>query len=232
MTAARSFLFDFYLAALTLIMGLALAPALIDRRAARAVTRSWAQCALAGLHAICGIRHEVKGEEFIPKGPAIIASNHQSMWETIMLLTLLERPAMVFKKELKRIPVYGWWASRTGVPVDRRAGAKALRALRRETERHVARGDQIVVFPEGTRNAPGSPGPLQPGVVGMYLVGGAPVTPVVHNSGEAWRHPDGLKSPGLVTIRFLPAIPPGLSKRAFLPSLEAALREDPQGGAA
>ena len=141
------------------------------------------------------------------------------------MLALLKRPAIVFKKELMRVPVYGWWASRTGVPVDRGAGARAIRMLRRETERHVARGDQIVVFPEGTRGAPGALGRLQPGVAGMYLIADAPVTPVVHNSGTVWRHPSGLKEPGVVTIRFLPPIPPGLNKRAFMAQLDGALRE-------
>ena len=132
---------------------------------------------------------------------------------------------MVFKKELKRVPVYGWWASRTGVPVDRSAGARAIRMLRRETERHIARGDQIVVFPEGTRGAPGAMGPLQPGVAGMYLIADAPIYPVVHNSGTVWAHPSGLKTPGEVAIEFLPSIAPGLQKRAFMSKLDEAMRD-------
>jgi len=210
-------------------MGVICLPALVDRRASRAVTRLWARIMLGGLAAICGIRHRIEGEEFIPNEPVLLASNHQSMWETIALLAVLPRPAMVFKKELLRVPVYGWWANRTGVPVDRNAGAKALRMLRRETERHIARGDQIVVFPEGTRGAPGGLGPLQPGIAGMYLIAGKPVTPVVHNSGEFWRYPSGMKSPGLITLRFLPPIPPNLPRRVFMPALDAALRQSPDG---
>lgn len=224
MTAARSYLFDLYLALVTAVMGIICLPALLDRRAARAITRLWAHTALAGLAVICGVRYRIEGADRIPAGPAIVAANHQSMWETIALLALLPRPAVVFKKELLRIPVYGWWANRTGVPVDRSAGAKALRALRRETEAHIKRGDQIVVFPEGTRGPPGALGPLQPGVAGMYLVADAPVTPAVHNSGEYWRFPGGLKTPGTITIRFLPAIPPKLQRREFIPALERALR--------
>ncbi len=225
MIPARSFLFDLYIALLTTVMGIICLPALVDRRAARAITRQWAKLVLAGLAVICGIRHRVIGEEHIPSGKAIVASNHQSMWETIVLLAILPRPAIVFKKELERIPIYGWWARRTGVPVNRNAGAKALRMLRRAAERHMARGDQIVVFPEGTRGPPGSLGPLQPGVAGIYLVADAPTTPVVHNSGDFWRHPSGMKEPGTISIRFLPAIPPNLSRRAFMPALDAALRQ-------
>lgn len=224
MTAARSFLFDVFLAVLTATMGIVLLPALVDRRSARAFTRLWARILLVGLGVICGVRHRVFGEDHIPREGAIVVANHQSMWETIALLALLPRPAIVFKKELRRIPVYGWWASRLGVPVDRGAGAKAIRMLRRETERHIALGDQIVVFPEGTRGQPGGLGPLQPGVAGMYSAANAPIAPIVHNSGEFWRHPGGLKQPGTISIRFLPQIPSGLSRKMLMPAIEAALR--------
>lgn len=229
MTAVRSFLFDAYIVIVTAVMGIVCLPALIDRRVARAVTRCWARMILGGLAVICGIRHRVIDEQYIPNGPAIVAANHQSMWETIVLLALLPRPAMVFKRELLRIPVYGWWANRTGVPVDRSAGAKALRMLRRETERHIGRGDQIVVFPEGTRGPPGALGPLQPGIAGVYLIANKPVTPVVHNSGEFWRHPGGIRSPGVIAIRFLPPIPPNMQRREFMPALIAALSQRPDG---
>ncbi len=227
MTLARAHLFTAFMVVLTAFMGILCLPALIDRRAARVVTRAWARIVLGGLKSICGIGYRVIDPANIPSNPAIIASNHQSMWETIALLALLPRPATVFKKELLRVPIYGWWAQRTGVPVDRAGGAKSLRRLRRETERHIARGDQIVVFPEGTRGPPGELGPLQPGVAGIYLVANAPVTPVVHNSGDFWRHPGPLKTPGVITIRFLPSIPPKLGRRAFMPALEAALRQSP-----
>jgi 1-acyl-sn-glycerol-3-phosphate acyltransferase len=182
---------------------------------------------LAGLRVLCGVDYRVAGAANIPRGAAIVAANHQSMWETIALLALLDRPAMVLKKELLGIPIYGWWAARTGVPVDRKAGAKAMRLLRRQTQRHIARGDQIVVFPEGTRRRPGDPGPLLPGVAGMYLAANAPIVPVVHNSGEFWRHPGIERRPGMIAIRFLPPIPSGLDRRAMMNALAQGLRESP-----
>lgn len=231
-TALRAHLFTLFMATLTAVMGLTLLPALADRRAARYVTRIWARIVLAGLDFLCGVKFRVLGTENMPAGPAIVAANHQSQWETIALLALLPRPAIVLKKELLRIPVYGWWAARTGVAVDRSAGAKALRMLRRETERHIKRGDQIVVFPEGTRGPPGELGALQPGVAGMYLAADVEVTPAVHNSGEHWRYPGSEKKPGVITLRFLPPIAPNMTRRAFMPALEAALRRGVAGEAA
>ncbi len=228
MTGLRSFAFDAFMAIATVVLGIILFPALADRRSARAATRMWARFMLFGLKTICGITYRVEGREQIPHSGAIVAGNHQSMWETIALLALLDRPAIVLKKELLQVPVYGWWAHRTGIPIDRSAGPKTIRKLKRETDQHIVRGDQIVVFPEGTRGAPGDLGRLQPGVAGMYLAAEKPVTPVVHNSGEFWRHPGGLKTPGEITIRFLPAIPPLLPRREFMKRLEAALRANIQ----
>lgn len=225
MNAVRSFLFTLFLALLTGTMGIVFLPALLfGPEAARAIIKIWAHVALGALAFCCGVRHRIEGAENLPKGAAIVAANHQSMWETIALYAVLDRPVMVFKKELLAIPVYGWWARASGVMLDRKAGAKAIRALREETDRRLAKGDQIVIFPEGTRGPPGGLLPLLPGVAGVYLVAEAPVTPMVHNSGEFWRHPGFMKSRGVITLKILPAIPPGLPRKDFMARLDAALR--------
>lgn len=224
MTAARSLLFTTFLVILTGVLGVVFLPALlIGPDGARAIIKFWSHMALGALKLFCGIDHRVEGRENLPEGAAIVAANHQSMWETIALYALLKRPTMVFKQELLKIPVYGWWARASGVMLDRQAGARALRALREATARRLARGDQIVIFPEGTRGPPGGLLPLLPGVAGIYLVAEAPVTPVVHNSGSFWRHPGLAKTPGTITLKILPAIPPGLPRREFMARLEAAL---------
>ncbi len=224
MTAARSLLFTTFLVILTGVLGVVFLPALlIGPDGARAIIKFWSHMALGALKLFCGIDHRVEGRENLPEGAAIVAANHQSMWETIALYALLKRPTMVFKQELLKIPVYGWWARASGVMLDRQAGARALRALREATARRLARGDQIVIFPEGTRGPPGGLLPLLPGVAGIYLVAEAPVTPVVHNSGSYWRHPGLAKTPGTITLKILPAIPPGLPRREFMARLEAAL---------
>ncbi len=228
MNAVRSYLFTLFLALLTVAMGILCLPAvLLGPDAARAVIKVWSHVALAALKLVCGVSHRIVGAENIPSGAAIVAANHQSMWETVALFAILKRPVMVFKKELLAIPVYGWWARAAGVMIDREAGAKAIRALRQETDKRLAKGDQIVIFPEGTRGPPGGLLPLLPGIAGVYLVADAPVTPAVHDSGLFWRHPGVMKNPGVITLKILPAIPPGLPRKEFMARLEAAL-----GGAA
>lgn len=228
MNAVRAYVFTLFLALLTGVMGILCLPAvLLGPEAARAVIKIWAHVALAALKLVCGVSHRILGAEHLPTGAAIVAANHQSMWETVALFAILKRPVMVFKKELLAIPVYGWWARAAGVMIDREAGAKAIRALRQETDKRLAKGDQIVIFPEGTRGPPGGLLPLLPGIAGVYLVADAPVTPAVHDSGLFWRHPGVMKNPGVITLKILPAIPPGLPRKEFMARLEAAL-----GGAA
>ncbi|MDZ7629104.1 MAG: lysophospholipid acyltransferase family protein [Parvularculaceae bacterium] len=224
MNAARSYLFTGFIALMTGVLGIVFLPAVFfGPDAARAIIKVWSHLALAALAFFCGIRHRVVGAENLPKGAAIVAANHQSMWETIALFAILDRPTMVFKKELLSIPIYGWWAKASGVMLDREAGAKAIRRLRDATAARLQRGDQIVIFPEGTRGPPGGLLPLLPGVAGVYLVAEAPVTPVVHNSGTFWRHPGPKKMPGVITLHILPPIPAGLPRKEFMTRLEAAL---------
>lgn len=224
MNAARSVLFTAFLALSTGVLGVLFLPALLfGQDGARAIIKLWSHLALGALKMFCGISHRVEGRENLPTGAAIVAANHQSMWETIALFAILKRPTMVFKRELLNVPVYGWWARASGVMLDRAAGAKAIRALQAATAQRLGRGDQIVIFPEGTRGPPGGLLPLLPGVAGVYLVANAPVTPAVHNSGSFWRHPGLEKTPGIITLRILPAIPPGLPRREFMARLEAAL---------
>jgi 1-acyl-sn-glycerol-3-phosphate acyltransferase len=224
MTAARSWLFTAVLVIVTAVMGLVFLPAIfISENAARPIIKMWAKALLFFLRLICGIGWKIENPELRPSSGAIVAANHQSMWETIALFALLPKPAMVYKKELLKVPVYGWWVRRAGVTVDRDAGASAIRALRKEAQKRLARGEQIVIFPEGTRGPPGGLQPLLPGVAGMYLAAEAPVTPAAHDSGEHWRHPGVMKIPGDITLKFLPAIPPGLPRRDFMETLEGAL---------
>ncbi|WP_428407552.1 lysophospholipid acyltransferase family protein [Hyphococcus sp.] len=221
----RSAAFSFYLIVTVAVMGIVCLPVMLfGRGPARATVKLWSRLALFGLHQIAGVTYKIEGAENLPQGGALIAANHQSQWETIALYALAPKPVMVFKKELKRIPVYGWWAARAGnIAIDRKGGAKALRAMTREAKARAEAGEQIIIFPEGTRMKPGERGALQPGVAGVYAAMDAPCTPVVHDSGRFWRHPGGEKIPGAISLHFLPAIPPGLDRKEFLRVLAARL---------
>lgn len=219
-------MFGIYLTLATLVVGgLGALTLPFGARGARVVTRVWAHCALFGLAAICGLRYVVKGK--LPEGAAVIAPNHQSMWETIAFFALAHKPSMVFKRELLKVPVYGWWGRLAkSIPVDREAGPRAIRALSATAAARLAEGCQIIVFPEGTRARLGEKLPLQPGVAAIYKAASVAVTPALHDSGRYWRHPGGLfslKTPGVITLTILPPIEAGLDRKAFQARLEAAL---------
>jgi 1-acyl-sn-glycerol-3-phosphate acyltransferase len=217
MIQLRSALFHIWLVVATALVALLFAPALVfGEKPARAATRCWARTVLFGLRVICGVRHRIEGAEDIPKGGAIVALNHQSMWETVAVFALLKKPSVVFKKELKRVPVYGWWTTLAGcIPVDREAGARAIRELARAAAEKVRGGAQVVLFPEGTRAPVGEERPLQPGVAAVYAAANAPCVPGGHDSGRFWKHPGWRKTPGTIVLRFAPPIPPGLPRKEF-----------------
>lgn len=189
------------------------------------VARNWARVVFAALRVIAGVRWEVRGDLEHLSGPALIASNHQSAWDTMVFLGLCRLPTYAMKKELMAIPIYGWMAKRQGhIPVDRKAGAAAFRRLQRQARAALAAGRQIVLFPEGTRAAPDERRPYQPGIAGLYSALGAPVVPVALNSGLFWPRRSFIKRPGTILLEILPAIPAGMARQAFLSELELRIR--------
>lgn len=183
----RALAFNLFFVLLTLVLGLAgLAVRLAAPRLAFPLARSWIRVTVAGLRVIGGVRIVVTGREHLPDGPAVIASQHQAGIDTLLWFTLVPRPSYVMKQELRRIPLVGPLLEPAGmIPVDRSAGAAALRDMRRRADAALAAGRQIVIFPEGTRLPPGTRGRLQPGIAA--LAGrGAPMIPVATDSGHAW----------------------------------------------
>ena len=167
-------------------------------------------------HKICarfllGVRTRIEGAP--PKGACLVACKHQSMFETLEIILMLDQPAMVLKRELADIPLWGWVTRRYGViPVDRKGGAAALRRVMRAAEIAIAEGRPIVIFPEGTRVPPGETPPLQPGFAGLYRALKLPVVPVAVDSGRLWPRGRFVKRAGIVTMRFLEPIGPGLPR--------------------
>jgi 1-acyl-sn-glycerol-3-phosphate acyltransferase len=185
---------------------------------------AWADGADWLVRHVLGIRCEVRGLENLPEGPMIVASKHQSAYETIVFHRLLDDPGIVLKKELLAIPLYGWFSRHMGmIPIDRSGSAKAMRAMLRAAEKVLAQGRPILIFPEGTRSAPGQRPSYRPGVAGLYRHLNVPVVPVALNSGLFWPRRSLLKRPGTVVIEYLMPIPPGLDRRAFMAELEARI---------
>jgi 1-acyl-sn-glycerol-3-phosphate acyltransferase len=171
---------------------------------------------------LLGIRGEIEGAP--PAGPALVAVKHQSMFETMEMVLLLDRPAVVLKRELADLPLWGWVVRRYGViPVDRAGGAAALRRMMRAAEAAVAEGRPILIFPEGTRAAVGTAPPLQPGFAGLYRALGLPIVPVAVNSGRLWPPRQFVKRPGIVTFRFGDPVPPGLKRGQMEAAVRAAI---------
>jgi 1-acyl-sn-glycerol-3-phosphate acyltransferase len=220
--ALRSLAFQaafFAVTALFCVLGLPLL--VLPRRVGLAVLRLWARSVEALVGTICGISFEVRGREHIPAGAAIVASKHQSAWETISLLHILPRPALVLKRELSWIPLFGWYTIRFGnLPVDRGGGGKALRRLVASARRAAAEGRPIVMFPEGTRRPPGAPAAYHRGIVALYLALDVACVPVALNSGHYWPRRSWRRRPGRIVVEFLEPIAPGLGGEAFLTELE------------
>lgn len=226
MILVRSALFNLYFFAVTATFSaLGVGFRLFAPRHILAIPMLWARWVLAGLRVICGIRFEVLGEERLPRGgAALIASRHQSAFDTVVWLALLPRCSYVVKRELARVPLFGGMMEPAGmIVVDRAAGAGAMRHLMREADRAAREERQIVIFPEGTRTASGEMGPLHPGVAAMAARTRLPIIPVITDSGRFWGRRAFRKTPGTIRIALLPPIPPGGRREILMAELAAAL---------
>ena len=186
--------------------------------------RLWIVFVLWWLRVTVGLTHRVVGRENLPAGPAILASKHQSSWETLSFTLLFDDIAIVLKRELLFIPVVGWAMARAGnVAVTRGDGAAALRGLVKQAKAAVAEGRSIVIFPEGTRVTPGDSRPYQVGTAALYRQLGVPVVPIALNSGLFWGRRKWIKRPGVLTLEILPPIQPGLPRDAFMKTLQESI---------
>jgi 1-acyl-sn-glycerol-3-phosphate acyltransferase len=223
MTLLRALLFNAYFFGLTFLLALP-TPLLRLFAPARALdyARFWVRVVLWGARAICGIRVRVTGLEYLPhESAALLASQHQSAFDTLVWLTLVPRPSYILKHELTRIPLFGPMLIAAGmIRVDRAAGAAALRAVLAATARAKAARRQILIFPEGTRVAPGVRVKLQPGIAAIAARLALPVIPVATDSGLCWGRRAFMKYPGVVHIAIGPPIPAGTPRPALLDAIE------------
>jgi 1-acyl-sn-glycerol-3-phosphate acyltransferase len=221
----RSLVFNILFYIVFLLWSLVALPTFVMPRAAMLqVAAWWARTNIVLMRVICGIKVEFRGVEKIPKGPLIVASKHQSMWETISLLRFFEAPFFVVKRELKFIPLFGLFIIKTNmVAIDRAKAGRALLAVLRRAEEEVRHGRQFVIFPEGTRTAPGAPPHYKAGVGMVYVDCGVPCLPVALNSGLFWPRRTFMRYPGTLVVEFLDPIPPGLKREEFLTRLESVI---------
>jgi len=197
---------------------------LMPRSAMLKVASWWARTSIFLMRVVCGIKVEFRGVEKIPKGPLIVASKHQSMWETISLLPFFEAPFFVLKRELLFIPLFGLFLIKTRmIAIDRAKGGRALLAVTRRAAEEVRHGRQFVIFPEGTRTAPGAPPQYKAGIGLVYTECGVPCLPVALNSGLFWPRRTFLRYPGTLVVEFLDPIPPGLKRDEFLTRIESVI---------
>lgn len=173
------------------------------------VISGWARIMIRLARIVCGVRYRVLGAERIPPGPCILLANHQSAWETMAFQVIFPPQVWVLKKELLRVPFFGWGLSLTSpIAIDRRAGSRALKETLVQGRDRLAKGFWIVIFPEGTRRAPGDYGKYQIGGAWLAVQTGTTVLPVAHNAGELWRRNAFVKYPGLITVSVGPPIDP------------------------
>jgi 1-acyl-sn-glycerol-3-phosphate acyltransferase len=225
MILLRSILFNVAFFGISLVMTLlATAMRVVAPGRVLDVAMLWGRCLVVAARIVCGIRLDVRGLEHIPRGAALIASRHQSAFDTFVWLTLLPRCCYVFKQELRRIPLFGPLIGAAGmIAVDRAGGGAAIRALLLEADRAVGEGRQIVIFPEGTRKEPGSPVILQSGVAAIALRTGLPVIPVSTDSGRYWGRRAFRKRSGTIRIVIGEPIPAQTERKALMRALEAGL---------
>ena len=207
------------------LMAIGLLPLILfPRSVLQKALKMWTALLLWELRVVVGLTHNVVGLENIPKGPVIFASKHQSAWDTGIFHQYIDDPVFVLKQELIMIPFFGWLILRAGsIPIDRKGGAKSLKKMVKGVESALANGRKIIIFPEGTRTAPGATHPYNPGIAAIYRGADVPVVPVALNSGLFWQRRSFLKRPGTITIEFLPSIGPGMERKAFMAELQSRI---------
>jgi 1-acyl-sn-glycerol-3-phosphate acyltransferase len=169
---------------------------------------------------ICNVRMEFRGRENIPTGGFMVASKHQSAWETMALAMSFPEPRYILKQELMWVPLFGFYLMKAGqVPINRGSRTEAIAAMNKASELALKEGGQLLIFPEGTRRPVGAAPAYKQGVAHMYETLNATVLPVAINAGVFWPRRTFLKYPGTIVMEFLPPIPPGLPRDVFFEQL-------------
>lgn len=194
---------------------------LLPRRVLVLYNRLWLHSVFFVLRHVQGLTYSIEGRENLPNGPFIISCKHQSVFETFMFPVLIDHPYIILKKELASVPFWGWMLKKyDAITIDRKKPKEAFQMLLQKGEETKTNGRPLLIFPEGTRTPPGVRGDYKPGIAILYDHLKIPVVPMAVNTGVFWPKHSFIKKPGHATLRILPAIQPGLSKREFMTTLE------------
>ena len=223
----RGLIFNVWMGGSALVVGtLCLPVLLVAPNLALSAVRVWCRAALRALELICGIRVELRGLHHLPRTGVLIAGKHQSMLDTVAPFAFLACPTIVLKRELLSIPIYGWYAKRSGmIPIDREGAAKTLRGLIKDVRQRFDEGRQVLIFPEGTRVLPGAAPDYKPGIAALYKELDVPCVPLATNSGLHWPAHGIARIPGTVVFEVLEPIPAGLKRASFMRELETRIEQ-------
>jgi 1-acyl-sn-glycerol-3-phosphate acyltransferase len=194
---------------------------LLPRPALTAAVKAWGRTNLFLMRVLCGTRWEIRGAERIPRGGLLVASKHQSLWETFALLVLFDDPCYILKRELTWIPLFGWYARKARmIPVDRGARSAAMKSMTAIAKLEIRDNRQILIFPEGTRRAPDAEPAYKFGVSFLYDELQVPCLPLALNSGMFWPRRKFVRRPGTIIVEVLEPIAPGLDRSEFFMRLQ------------
>lgn len=201
----RSTVFNIFLAIWTVFITTFFLPTLITRnKKIITITASvWAVVVMVALKVICNINYKILGKQNFPANePFIVASKHQSMWETVYLMYLLKKPVFILKEELLAIPFYGWYLKWMGmIAIKRTDGFRAIKHIILETKKSFDQKRSVIIFPEGTRSKPGEILDIQPGIVAIQKTfPSIPIVPISLDSGKFWRKREWLRYPGTIKV--------------------------------
>lgn len=222
----RSLVFSVLFACITVIICILFSPFLaIKSKHLYWAGILWCKISLFLLRIICGIKYKIQGKAHLPKTQYIIASKHESAFETILFWELFYIPSFILKQELTKIPFFGYYLKRMDmICIDRSAGTKSLKHIISESSRHLGLKRKVIIYPEGTRAISTQQKKLNPGIFAIYKNCNTPVVPITLNSGTFWPSSGWTKYPGIITIKISKPIQVGLDKESFMEQLSSNIR--------
>ena len=225
MLILKSIIFYISLVMWTVLMGIVCLPfLLLPSYLLKYPAKLWIRVIFAFLNLICNIKHKIEGLENIPNESVLIASKHQSAFETLALYYYLKDCFFVHKRELFFIPIFGQYLLKSNmVAINRDGGTRAMRSMLQEVQSKLSSGSSIIIFPEGTRKIPGSKPDYKTGFIGIYNHTKRKILPIALNSGLCWPKKSWILKTGIITIKFLPVINEGLDKKVVLDEVQTRI---------